>query len=84
MKNKISILTILVIVYILLKHFIPYWNFLVYPINILVTFLHEFWHAFFTLITKFSWILPSSIWMIIWLIIIIIITILNLKLIFKK
>jgi len=64
MKNKIPVLITLVIIYFLLKNFIPYWNYIVYPINILVTFLHEFWHAFFALITGWSvkWIEINSDW----------------------
>jgi len=54
MKNKSLILTFLVITYILLKHYIPYWDYIVYPINLLVTFLHEFGHSFFALITWWS------------------------------
>ncbi len=45
------ILIILSIVYIILKHFVIYWNYLVYPITILVTFMHEFGHSFFAFIT---------------------------------
>jgi len=62
MKNKIWILIILIIIYILLKHVIPYWDKIVYPISLLVTFLHEFWHAFFAFITwwKVLWIHINS------------------------
>ena len=62
MKNKITILIVLVIIYFLLKNVIPYWNYIVYPINILVTFLHEFWHAFFALVTgwEVKWIEINS------------------------
>jgi len=64
MKNKTLILIILVITYILLKHYIPYWNYIVYPINLLVTFLHEFGHSFFALITWWSvkWVQINSDW----------------------
>jgi len=51
MKNKITKLIILVIIYLLLKHYIPYWDKIVYPITLLVTFLHEFGHSFFALIS---------------------------------
>jgi hypothetical protein len=54
MKNKILILTILIIIYILLKYLIQYWNYLVYPVNLFVTFLHEFWHSFWALMTWWS------------------------------
>lgn len=51
MKNKIAVLSVLIIIYLLLKYYIPYWNYIVYPINLLVTFLHEFWHSFFAILT---------------------------------
>ena len=55
-KNKekqeiFLILFILSIIYFALKYFITYWEYIVYPITILVTFLHEFWHSFFTILT---------------------------------
>ena len=64
MKNKITTLIVLVIAYILLKHYIPYGNIITYPINLLVTFMHEFWHAFFALITGWSvkWLVVNSDW----------------------
>ena len=52
-RKKIQILLWLIIFYIILK-FLPYWNYLLYPINLIVTFLHEFWHAFFAFITWWS------------------------------
>jgi len=51
MKNKIIILFALLTIYFLLKYIIPYGTYIVYPITLLVTFLHEFWHSFFALIT---------------------------------
>ena len=54
MKNKITTLIILVIIYLLLKHYIPYGDKIIYPINLLVTFLHEFGHSFFALISWWS------------------------------
>jgi len=62
MKNKIWVLVWLVIIYLLLKHVIPFGNIVVYPINLLVTFLHEFWHAFFCFITwwNIKWIQINS------------------------
>ncbi len=51
MKNKLATLSVLLIIYLLLKYFIPYWNYIVYPITLLVTFLHEFGHSFFAIIT---------------------------------
>ena len=64
MKNKIMTLIVLVITYLLLKHFIPFGNIIAYPINLLVTFLHEFWHAFFALVTGGSvhWLVVNSDW----------------------
>ena len=63
-KNKIPTLIILVIAYILLKNYIPYGSIITYPINLLVTFMHEFWHAFFALITGWSvhWLVVNSDW----------------------
>jgi len=52
-KNIIIILW-LVIIYFLLKYMIPYWNYIIYPITLLVTFLHEFWHSLWALITWWS------------------------------
>lgn len=51
MKKNILSIIVLLFIYIILKDFIPYWNYIVYPINLLVTFLHEFWHAFASIIT---------------------------------
>ena len=54
MKNKnITILWIIILIYIIIK-FLPFWNYVLYPINLIVTFLHEFWHWFFALITGWS------------------------------
>lgn len=53
-NNTLPILIVLIIIYFLLKYAIPYWDFVIYPINLLVTFLHEFGHAFFALITWWS------------------------------
>ena len=62
MKNNITILTWLILFYFVLKYLIPFGNYVLYPVNLLVTFLHEFWHAFFTLITwwKVIWITVNS------------------------
>ncbi len=78
-KNSLNTIIIIFIIYIIIK-FIPYWNYILYPINLIVTFLHEFWHAFFALITgwsiksikintDWSW-LATTIWWIRWLVII--------------
>lgn len=73
MKTKLPALIILIIIYFLLKYYIPYWNYAIYPINLLVTFLHEFWHAFWAIITwwdvssvqinsDWSWVTTTSWW----------------------
>lgn len=49
-QNTIVSLIWILIFYSILRY-IPYGNILLYPINLIVTFLHEFWHAFFALIT---------------------------------
>ncbi len=54
MKNKIWILVVLVIIYFLLKYYISYGNYIIYPVNLLVTFLHEFGHGFWAIITWWS------------------------------
>jgi len=51
MKNKIIILISMILIYIILKNYIPYWNYIIYPINLIVTFLHEFGHSFAAIIT---------------------------------
>lgn len=53
-KNKIWLIIWLSILYIILKHWVPYGNIIVYPITLMVTFLHEFWHSFFAIITWWS------------------------------
>jgi hypothetical protein len=50
-KNKLLVLMLLIIIYFLLKYLVPYGNYIIYPITLLVTFLHEFWHSFFALIS---------------------------------
>ncbi len=49
-QNTILSLIWILIFYSILRY-IPYGNIILYPINLIVTFLHEFWHAFFALIT---------------------------------
>lgn len=51
MKNNLLIIISFIILYYLLKNYIPYWNYAVYPINLLVTFLHELGHALWAIIT---------------------------------
>jgi len=54
MKNKLATLIVLIIIYLSLKHYIPYWAKIIYPINLLVTFLHELGHSFFAIITGWT------------------------------
>ncbi len=75
MKNKtLPLLIVLIIFYFALKYFVPFGNYIIYPINLLVTFMHEFGHAFFAIITggnvealqvnsDWSWITTTSWWM---------------------
>ena len=51
MKNKLLTLIILIAIYFALKYYIPYGNYIIYPITLIVTFLHEFGHSFFAIIT---------------------------------
>ena len=51
MRNNIITLTVLIIIYFLLKLYVPYRYYITYPVTLLVTFLHEFWHSFWALIT---------------------------------
>lgn len=51
MKKKLLLSLIVVLAYILLKHFIPYGVYVVYPFSLFVTFLHELGHALAALIT---------------------------------
>ena len=62
MKNNLWILVILVILYFVFKYIVPYGNYILYPVNLIVTFLHEFWHAFFALISWWTvkWIQINS------------------------
>lgn len=49
-QNNILLLVGLLALYVTLQY-IPYGKTLLYPINLIVTFLHEFGHAFFAIIT---------------------------------
>lgn len=51
MKNKLTIIIVLVAIYFALKYYIPYWNYIIYPITLIVTFLHEFGHSFAAIVT---------------------------------
>lgn len=53
-QTNIITLFIILAIYLLLKYVIPYWSYIVYPVNLLVTFLHEFGHSFWALITWWS------------------------------
>jgi hypothetical protein len=70
--SKLNILIALIAIYVTLK-LVPYSDKILYPINLIVTFLHEFWHAFFAIITwwsvesikinsDWSWVTLSSWW----------------------
>jgi len=71
--TNIWLLFFFVVLYFLLKYYIPYWNQILYPITLIVTFLHEFWHSFFALITwglvksieinsNWSWLATTTWW----------------------
>ncbi len=73
MKNKIIWLLILVGIYFVIKYYIPYWWYVIYPVNLLVTFMHEFGHALGAIITgwwvnsieinsDWSWLAVTSWW----------------------
>jgi hypothetical protein len=49
-RNDILLLVGLFSLYVILQY-MPYGKTLLYPINLIVTFLHEFGHAFFAVIT---------------------------------
>jgi len=51
MKNNVYILIFFTLLYFSSKYFIPFWNYIIYPFTLIVTFLHEFWHSFFAIIT---------------------------------
>ncbi len=54
MKNNLSILIWIVVLYYVLKYFVPFGHYVIYPFTLIVTVLHEFGHAFFALITWWS------------------------------
>lgn len=51
MTKKIAILALSIGLYLVVKHFVPYGAFLLYPLVLLVTFLHELGHAALALLT---------------------------------
>ena len=50
-KSKLFLVIVTAIVYWVLYSYVPYGMFLLLPVNLFVTFLHEFGHASFALIT---------------------------------
>lgn len=53
-NNNLIILILLIGIYLLLKYIIPYGEYVIYPVNLLVTFLHEFGHSLWALLTWWS------------------------------
>lgn len=51
MKSKLFLIVLTALVYWIFQNYIPYGVYVILPINLFVTFLHEFGHAFFALIT---------------------------------
>ncbi len=51
MKQKLVLFFITIILYWVLKNYVPYGGYILYPITLLVTFFHETGHAFFAVIT---------------------------------
>lgn len=51
MRTKIFIIALTAILYWIIKNYVPYGGYLLYPVTLLVTFFHETGHAFFALIT---------------------------------
>lgn len=51
MKNNLIYAIISIILYFSFKYYIPYWSYFIYPIDLFTTFLHEFGHWFFSLIS---------------------------------
>ena len=51
MTKKVAILALFITLYLVVKHLVPYGPLLLYPLILLVTFLHELGHAAFALVT---------------------------------
>lgn len=52
MNHKtLPVLLVLTMLYFSVKYFLPFGSYIIYPINLLVTYMHEFGHAFFALLT---------------------------------
>ncbi|MDD5769701.1 MAG: M50 family metallopeptidase [Candidatus Gracilibacteria bacterium] len=49
-SKNIKILLTITLLYVIIK-FLPFGNYILYPVNLIVTFLHEFGHTFFAYIT---------------------------------
>lgn len=73
MKKNLIYVIISIVLYFSLKNFIPYWNYFIYPIDLFTTFLHEFGHGFFSIISGWtlhtldinsdtSWVATTSGW----------------------
>lgn len=51
MQKKLLIVIITAILYWIIKNYVPYGGYILYPVTLLVTFFHETGHAFFALLT---------------------------------
>jgi len=51
MRKKLFIIILTAILYWIIKNYVPYGGYIVYPITLLVTFFHETGHALFALLT---------------------------------
>ncbi len=51
MPKKLLLIVLTAIIYWVLVNYIPYGTYVILPVNLFVTFLHEFGHSFFALIT---------------------------------
>lgn len=51
MRKKLFIVILTAILYWVIKNYLPYAGYILYPITLIVTFFHETGHAFFALIT---------------------------------
>lgn len=54
-NNYIIIIIWIIMVYRLVKYLIPFWSYILYPINLFVTIMHEVWHWIASIIT-FWWV----------------------------
>ncbi|MCW3805444.1 M50 family metallopeptidase [Plebeiibacterium marinum] len=51
MNKKLILIVVTALLYWILVNYVPYGMYVILPINLFVTFLHEFGHAFFALVT---------------------------------